>query len=102
MKDENGPRSAGARPGSMPHAPEGPVDLLKIDVEGAELEVMEGLDDADWRRVRQTVIEVQDLDGRLDAVRGILDAQGFEVTVERAANLPEVFRYSMVYARRTD
>jgi len=81
-------------------APEGSIDLLKIDVEGAELEVMEGLDAADWRRVRQTVIEVQDLDGRLDAVRGILDAQGFTVTVENAANLPEVFRYSMVYARR--
>ncbi|MEV6318060.1 FkbM family methyltransferase [Streptomyces sp. NPDC051776] len=81
-------------------APEGPVDLLKIDVEGAELEVMEGLDAADWRRVRQAVVEVQDLDGRLEAVRGILDAQGFAVTVESAANLPEVFRYSMVYARR--
>ncbi|WP_330336111.1 FkbM family methyltransferase [Streptomyces sp. NBC_00557] len=83
-------------------APEGPIDLLKIDVEGAELEVMEGLDAADWQRVRQTVIEVQDLDGRLEAVRGILDAQGFAVTVESAANLPEVFRYSMVYARRED
>ncbi|MGQ5637531.1 MULTISPECIES: FkbM family methyltransferase [unclassified Streptomyces] len=83
-------------------APEGPIDLLKIDVEGAELEVMEGLDAADWQRVRQTVIEVQDLDGRLDAVRGILDAQGFAVTVESAANLPEVFRYSMVYARREE
>ncbi|MER6546548.1 FkbM family methyltransferase [Streptomyces sp. NPDC001250] len=81
-------------------APEGPVDLLKIDVEGAELEVMEGLDAADWQRVRQAVVEVQDLDGRLDAVVGILDAQGFSVTVEHAANLPEVFRYSMVYARR--
>ncbi|MGW1289079.1 FkbM family methyltransferase [Streptomyces sp. NPDC002586] len=81
-------------------APEGPVDLLKIDVEGAELEVMEGLDAADWQRVRQAVVVVQDRDGRLDAVRGILDAQGFSVTVEHAANLPEVFRYSMVYARR--
>ncbi|KUN81017.1 hypothetical protein AQJ66_25465 [Streptomyces bungoensis] len=83
-------------------APEGPVDLLKIDVEGAELEVMEGLEAADWRRVRQSVVEVQDLDGRLDAVRGILEAQGFTVTVEGAANLPEVFRYSMVYATRED
>ena len=52
--------------------------------------------------VRVSTSRSQDLDGRLDAVRGILDAQGFEVTVERAANLPEVFRYSMVYARRTD
>ncbi|GHE68765.1 FkbM family methyltransferase [Streptomyces capitiformicae] len=81
-------------------APEGPIDLLKIDVEGAELEVMEGLDATDWQRVQQAVIEVQDLDGRLDAVLAVLDAQGFDVTVEGAANLPEVFRYSMVFARR--
>ncbi|MFI2189939.1 FkbM family methyltransferase [Streptomyces sioyaensis] len=81
-------------------APDGPVDLLKIDVEGAELEVMEGLDARDWHRVQQAVIEVQDLDGRLDAVLAILDAQGFSVTVESAAHLPEVFRYSMVYATR--
>ncbi|GGO97755.1 FkbM family methyltransferase [Wenjunlia tyrosinilytica] len=80
-------------------APQGPIDLLKIDVEGAELEVMEGLDADDWHRVEQTVIEVQDLDGRLEAVTGILDAQGFSVSVERAA-LPEEFRYSMVYATR--
>ncbi|MEV6569276.1 FkbM family methyltransferase [Streptomyces kronopolitis] len=81
-------------------APDGPVDLLKIDVEGAELEVMEGLDARDWQRVQQAVIEVQDLDGRLDAVLAILDAQGFSVTVEGAAHLPEVYRYSMVYATR--
>ncbi|MFG2196587.1 FkbM family methyltransferase [Streptomyces sp. NPDC048639] len=83
-------------------APEGPIDLLKIDVEGAELEVMEGLDAADWQRVRQAVVEVQDLDGRLDAVRDHLDAQGFAVTVEGATNMPEVFRYSMVYAKREE
>ncbi|MFJ3497025.1 FkbM family methyltransferase [Streptomyces sp. NPDC086091] len=81
-------------------APEGDIDLLKIDVEGAELEVMRGLDAADWQRVRQAVVEVQDLDGRLAEVRDILAAQGFAVTVESAANLPEVYRYSMVYARR--
>ncbi|MFD8334463.1 FkbM family methyltransferase [Streptomyces samsunensis] len=81
-------------------APEGPIDLLKIDVEGAELEVMEGLDASDWQRVRQCVIEVQDLDGRLDAVLGVLDAQGFTVTTESAVNIPEVLRASMVYATR--
>lgn len=81
-------------------APTGPIDLLKIDVEGAEFEVMEGLDAADWARVQQVIIEVQDLEGRLDKITGMLDEQGFSVTVERAANLPEEFRYSMVYATR--
>lgn len=78
--------------------PEGPIDLLKIDVEGSELEVLEGLDDSDWRRVRQCVIEVQDLDGRLDTVLGMLGAQGFTVATERATNIPDVLRHWMVYA----
>ncbi|MEY9835595.1 FkbM family methyltransferase [Streptacidiphilus sp. EB103A] len=81
-------------------APEGPIDLLKIDVEGAELDVMDGLDAEDWARVQQVVIEVQDLDGRLDKVTGILEEQGFQIVNEPAANLPEQFRYSMVYATR--
>lgn len=80
-------------------APDGPVDLLKVDVEGAELDVLEGLDADDWLRIRQTVIEVQDLDGRLDTITGILESHGFSVTVERA-DLPEVFHYFMVYATR--
>jgi FkbM family methyltransferase len=68
-------------------APGGPIDLLKIDVEGAELEVMEGLGTSDWQRMRQCVPEVQDFDGRLDGVLGILDAQGFTVTTESAAGI---------------
>ncbi|MBQ0927076.1 FkbM family methyltransferase [Saccharopolyspora endophytica] len=81
-------------------APEGPIDLLKVDVEGAELEVLEGLDPSDWRRVRQCVLEVQDLDGRLDAVLGLLDAHGFTATTESAPDIPDVLRQSMVYATR--
>lgn len=33
------------------------IDLLKIDVEGAELELLEGLDDSDWHRVRHIAME---------------------------------------------
>lgn len=80
-------------------APGEQIDLLKIDVEGAELDVMQGLDDEDWLRVQQTVIEVQDLDGRLDAITELLDGKGFSVIVERA-EMPEEYRYYMVYATR--
>lgn len=34
------------------------VDLLKIDVEGYFLEVLGGIDDADWPKIRNIVIEV--------------------------------------------
>jgi FkbM family methyltransferase len=33
------------------------IDLLKIDVEGAELDVLRGLDDGTWDRVQQIVLE---------------------------------------------
>ncbi|MGW7352585.1 FkbM family methyltransferase [Streptomyces sp. Z26] len=80
-------------------APGERIDLLKIDVEGAELDVMRGLDDEDWARVDQTVIEVQDLDGRLDTIVALLEDKGFSVVKERA-EMPEEYRYHMVYATR--
>ena len=45
------------------------IDLLKIDVEKGELEVLNGIEDADWPRIHQIVMEVHDLDGRVGMVR---------------------------------
>jgi FkbM family methyltransferase len=79
---------------------DGTIDLLKVDVEGAELDVLAGLDDADWARVSQVVVEVQDLHGRLDAVTGLLRSQGFTLAVETQDEMSPEFRYSMVVGRR--
>ena len=43
------------------------VDLLKIDVEGPELEVLRGLGPETWPRVMQVVLETHDRDGRQPA-----------------------------------
>ena len=59
------------------------VHLLKIDVERAELEVLEGIDEADWPAIDQIVAEVHDENGRLAEVTSLLVRQGFEVTVEQ-------------------
>jgi FkbM family methyltransferase len=59
------------------------VDLVKIDVEGSEMEVLEGIADEDWPRLRQLVIEVHDVGGRLERIRTLLDARGFDVVVEQ-------------------
>lgn len=80
--------------------PSAPLDLVKIDVEGAELDVLEGIDPGDWPRIRQFVIEVQDLHGRLGEVLRLLAEHGFTAEAVRPENLPEEFRYHMVYARR--
>lgn len=53
------------------------VDLLKVDCEGAELDALRGVSEAHWPRVRQVVAEVHDVDGRLAAVRALLEARGF-------------------------
>jgi FkbM family methyltransferase len=55
-----------------------PVDLLKIDVEGAELDVLQGIDAGQWPLIRQAVLEVQEHAGRLAAVCDLLSSHGLE------------------------
>jgi FkbM family methyltransferase len=60
------------------------VDLLKIDCEGAELDVLLGIEEADWPRIGSLVVEVADVDGRLATIRELLARHGLgRVTVER-------------------
>lgn len=76
------------------------IDLIKIDVEGAEAEVLAGLSDADWAKVRAFVIEVDDVDGRLDQIRDLLTAKGFAVTANHAPMIPEEHGLYIVHASR--
>ena len=48
------------------------VDLLKIDVERAELDVLRGVRREDWPRIRQVVLEVHDVHGQLARVQRLL------------------------------
>ena len=57
------------------------VALLKIDVEGAELDVLEGISEETWKRVRQIVLEGHDQNGRLARIREMLSARGYDVSV---------------------
>jgi non-ribosomal peptide synthase protein (TIGR01720 family)/FkbM family methyltransferase len=63
------------------------IDLLKIDVEKSELNVLRGIDEPDWAKIRQIVLEVHDLEGRLAEIVGLLEGHGFAVTVEQDALL---------------
>ena len=75
------------------------VDLLKVDCEGAELEVLQGVRPEHWPLIGQVVAEVHDLDGRLDAVRGLLEGHGFELVTEREAGF-EATRLHNIFATR--
>jgi FkbM family methyltransferase len=54
------------------------IDLLKIDVEGAEWEVLKGIRSSDWMKIRSLVIEVHDMDGRMKRVADLLNDRGFK------------------------
>jgi amino acid adenylation domain-containing protein/FkbM family methyltransferase len=75
------------------------VDLLKIDVEKAELDVLRGIRDEDWPKIRQIVIEGHDLDGLLARVTSLLESRGYDLVVEQDETLGETCLYN-IYAFR--
>jgi amino acid adenylation domain-containing protein/non-ribosomal peptide synthase protein (TIGR01720 family)/FkbM family methyltransferase len=75
------------------------IDLLKIDVEKSELEVLAGIDEGDWPKIRQIVMEVHDLDGRVKLVTELLSNHGFEIKVQQDLLLNQTSLYNL-YARR--
>ena len=69
------------------------VDLLKIDVEKAEADVLDGIAPHDWSRIRQVVLEAHDRQGKLSHIVALLQKHGFKTVVEQNPN----FRGTCVY-----
>jgi 31-O-methyltransferase len=59
------------------------IDVLKIDVEGSEWEVLSGLENGLWPRVRQAVVEVHDVGGRVRGMERLFRQQGFRTEVDQ-------------------
>lgn len=55
------------------------IDLLKIDVEGAELDVLLGMHEGGWSKIQQIVLEGHDKDGRLRELKELLEARGLTI-----------------------
>lgn len=62
------------------------IDLLKIDVEKSELLVLKGIEDNDWDKIKQLVLEVDTREHKEEVI-SILDAKGYHLYVH---NLVEV------------
>lgn len=75
------------------------IDLLKIDVERSELDVLRGIAAADWSKIVQVVIEVEDRHNRLNTIIALLEARGYSVECEQDALLQGTSVVN-VYARR--
>ena len=73
------------------------VGLIKVDVERAEVDILAGVDDADWPKIRQLVLEVhQGVDPHRD-IAAMLRERDYEVVIDQA---PGLEFNSMVYAKR--
>jgi FkbM family methyltransferase len=77
------------------------IDLLKIDVQKAELDVLRGIADEHWPGIRQVVMEVHDLDGRLEQVTRLLEGRGFRVAVEQDEAVEGSVLYNLFAVSRT-
>jgi FkbM family methyltransferase len=53
------------------------IDLLKIDVERSESEVLMGIEEQDWPKINQIVIEVHDIENQLKNIKNLLKTKGF-------------------------
>ncbi len=58
------------------------IDLLKVNVEKSELDVLLGIEPADWPKIRQLVVEV-DLRENMRPIADLLQRQGFEFLIEQ-------------------
>jgi len=76
------------------------IHLLKIDAERAELEIFRGIEARDWPKIQQVVVEVHDLEGRLEMMTALLQEHGLSgIVVDQPPTLTGSNIYS-VFARR--
>lgn|GEM_PF-6598181 len=76
------------------------IDLLKIDVEKSEMDILGGIQESDWEKVRQLVMEIHDIENRLVDIVSLLKAKGYSVYYEKSDNLTETNIYNL-FANRS-
>jgi len=74
------------------------IDLLKIDTEGAEHEILAGIEPSHWPRIKQAIIEVHDGLPGVESVLEVLRSHGFHTSYEKL--LATVDHLYVVYATR--
>jgi FkbM family methyltransferase len=73
------------------------IDLLKIDAEGCEGDILDGIAERDRARIRQMIVEVHQYHGDVfDHVVSLIDQHGFRYRVERSV----LNQLPMIYAAR--
>jgi FkbM family methyltransferase len=73
------------------------VDYLKIDVEGGEISVLDGIEDMHWPMIKQVAVEAHTSQLR-EQVCETLSRRGFEVYTDQGLSSPS--GAALVYAKR--
>jgi len=69
--------------GDYPGQPDDNINLLKIDAEKSELYILKGIDDRDWPKIAQIVIEIHDRKRELASGFDSADEKGYRCAVEQ-------------------
>ena len=75
------------------------IDFLKIDAERSERQILKGMRQSDWDKVKQLVVEFHEGDAASREIEQMLVDQGFTVEVDSNPHFGNIF---MVYARRNN
>ncbi len=74
------------------------IDLIKMDAEGSELAILNGINQNDWTKIRQIVMEVHNQND-LQIIPNILMSNGYQVTVELDKRLKGANIYNLYAVR---
>ncbi|MDP9698979.1 MULTISPECIES: FkbM family methyltransferase [Paenibacillus] len=59
------------------------IDLLKIDAQKSEWEILRGIPDEAWPKIRQVVMEIHDLNNRVSEIEKFLGDLNYQVHIEQ-------------------
>ncbi|CDZ78847.1 31-O-demethyl-FK506 methyltransferase FkbM [Legionella massiliensis] len=77
------------------------IDFIKIDVEGAEFDVVKSIKTAQFPMIQQLCIEVNNIDNRLELISSYLQEQGYLIQTNRSEVYEKLgFNQYMIYAKR--
>jgi len=68
------------------------IDLLKIDVEKAEMDVLLGIEERDWDKIKVIAMEVHDIDNRHERIVKLLGQHGFDnIQMDKVVEDQQIF-----------
>jgi FkbM family methyltransferase len=79
------------------------IDVMKIDAEGSELDIVMGIEADDWKKIKQFIVEVHDLNDRLQKMITLFESHGYTTIVDREDwEVLKLMNISIIYAVATE